>query len=51
MLQILVKSLSEFHDTLATIILHFGGDIGDGHCRSEISLIRRRGRPFSYFAF
>jgi hypothetical protein len=44
-------SLSEFHDTLATIILHFGGDIGDGHCRGEISLIRRRGHPFSYFAF
>ncbi len=60
--QILVKSsvncfnwhimgLSEFHDTLATIILHFGGDIGDGYCRSEISLIRRRGHPFSYLAF
>ncbi len=43
--------LSEFHDTLATIILHFGGDIGNGHCCSEISLIQRRGRPFSYFAF
>jgi hypothetical protein len=22
-----------------TIILHFGGDIGDKHCRDEISLI------------
>jgi hypothetical protein len=43
--------LSEFHDTLVTIILHFGGDIGDGHCLSEISLIRCRGHPFSYFAF
>jgi hypothetical protein len=43
--------LSEFHDTLATIILHVGGDIGDEHCRSEISLIRRRSRPFSYFTF
>jgi hypothetical protein len=43
--------LSEFHDTLAMIILHFGGDIGDGHCHGEISLIRRRGHPFSYFAF
>ncbi len=43
--------LSEFHDTLATIILYFGGDIGDGHCRSEISLIRRRGHPFSYLYF
>jgi hypothetical protein len=44
-------SLSEFLDTLSTIILHFGSDIGDGHCRSEISLIRRPGHPFSYFAF
>jgi hypothetical protein len=43
--------LSEFHDTLAKIILHFGGDTGDGHYRGEISLIRRRGHPFSYFAF
>jgi hypothetical protein len=43
--------LSEFHDTLAMIILHFGSDIGDGHCRSEIYLIRRSGHPFSYFAF
>ncbi len=60
--QILVKSsvnhfnrhimgLSEFNDTLVTIILHFGGNIGDGHCRSEISLIRHRSHPFSYFAF
>jgi hypothetical protein len=43
--------LSEFHVTLATIILHFGGDISNGHCRGEISMIRRRGHPFSYFAF
>jgi hypothetical protein len=43
--------LGEFHDTLTTIILHFGGDNGDGHCRGEISLIRRRGHLFSYFAF
>jgi hypothetical protein len=43
--------LSEFHETLAMTILHFGGDIGDGHCRGEISLIGRCGRPFSYFAF
>jgi hypothetical protein len=43
--------LSEFNDTLVTIILHFGGNIGDGHCRSEISLIRHRSHPFSYFAF
>jgi hypothetical protein len=44
-------SLSEFHDTLGTIILHFGGDIGDEHCLGEISLIHRRGHSFSYFAF
>jgi hypothetical protein len=43
--------LSKFHDTLATIILHFGGDIGDGHRRGEISLICRRGHPLLYFAF
>jgi hypothetical protein len=43
--------LSGFHDTLATIILHFGGEIGGGHCCGEISLIRRSGHPFSYFAF
>jgi hypothetical protein len=43
--------LSEFHDTLVTIILHFGGDIGDGHSHGEIFLIRRGGHPFSYFAF
>jgi hypothetical protein len=43
--------LSEFHDTLATIILHFDSDIVDGHCRGDISLIRRCSHPFSYFAF
>jgi hypothetical protein len=43
--------LSEFHDTLTMIILHFGGDVSNGHCRGEISLIRRRGHPFSNFAF
>jgi hypothetical protein len=43
--------LSEFHDTLSTIILHFGSDPGDGHCLGEISLIRPYGRPFSYFVF
>jgi hypothetical protein len=43
--------LSEFHDTLMMIILHFGSNIGDGHCRGEISLIRDRSHPFSYFAF
>ncbi len=46
-----IMSLSEFHDTLTTIILHFGSDIGDGHCRGEISLICHRGHLFSYFAF
>jgi hypothetical protein len=44
-------ALSEFHDTLGMIILHFGSDISDGHCHGEISLIRRRGHPFSYFAY
>jgi hypothetical protein len=43
--------LSEFHDTFSTIILHFGGDPGDGHRWGAISLIRRRRCPFSYFAF
>jgi hypothetical protein len=43
--------LSEFYDTLSMIVLHFGGNPGDGHCRGEISLIRRRCCPFSYFAF
>jgi hypothetical protein len=44
--------LSEFHDILSKLILHVGGDIGDGYCRGEISLMRRRrGRLFSYFAF
>jgi hypothetical protein len=43
--------LSEFHNTLAMIIPHCGGDISDEHCRSEISLICRHGSPFSYFAF
>ncbi len=59
-LQILVKSgmnhfsqhivgLSEFHHTLLTIILYFGGNISDRNRLGEISLIRRR--RFSYFAF
>ncbi len=42
--------LSEFHDTLSTIILHFGSDIGNGHRRGEISLIRWHHCPSSYFA-
>jgi hypothetical protein len=40
--------LSEFHDSLDDII-HFSGDISDGHHRGEIFLIRRC--PFSYFTF
>jgi hypothetical protein len=43
--------LSEFHDTLSTIILHYGGNPSDGHRHGEISLIRRHRCPFSYFAF
>jgi hypothetical protein len=43
--------LSEFNDTLSMIILHFGGDPGDEHRRGAISLICRRRRTFSYFAF
>jgi hypothetical protein len=46
-----IKVLSEFHDTLSTIILHFGGDLGDRHRRGAIFLIRRRRWFFSYFAF
>jgi hypothetical protein len=46
-----IVGLGEFHDTLSKLILHFGGDIGDGHFRGEISLIRGHGRPFSDFAF
>jgi hypothetical protein len=41
--------LSEFHDTLSTIILHFGGDPGDEYRRGAISLIRCRRCSFSYF--
>jgi hypothetical protein len=61
-LQIIVKSavncfswqimgLSKFHDTLSTIILHFGGDIGDGHHPGKIYLIHCQRRLFSYYAF
>jgi hypothetical protein len=46
-----IMGLSEFHDTLSTIILHFSGDPGDGHCHGEICLIRRHHCPLSYFAF
>jgi hypothetical protein len=40
--------LSEFNDSPSMIILHFGSYIGNGHLRSEISLISHRRRPFSY---
>jgi hypothetical protein len=43
--------LSEFHDTLSPVILHFGSEIGDGSPCGEISLILRRRCNFSYFAF
>jgi hypothetical protein len=44
-----IVGLSEFHHTLLTIILYFGGNISDRNRLGEISLIRRR--RFSYFAF
>jgi hypothetical protein len=40
--------LSEFPDILSPVILHFGGDIGDGSLSGEIFLIRRC--RFFYFA-
>ncbi len=46
-----VIGLSEFHDTLLMIILHFGGDPSDGHCHGAISLICCRHCHFSYFTF
>jgi hypothetical protein len=41
--------LSEFHDTLLLVILHFGGAICDKSPCGEFSLIRRH--RFFYFAF
>ncbi len=41
-----VMGLSEFPDTLPLVILHFGGDIGDGSLCVQGSLIRRRRRRF-----
>jgi hypothetical protein len=38
--------LSEFHDTLSLIILHFSSDIGDGSLCIEISQIHHRHRLF-----
>ncbi len=46
-----IVGLIVFHDTLSTLILHFGGKISDGHCHGEISLIRCHGHSFSYFTF
>jgi hypothetical protein len=43
--------LSEFPDTFSPVILHFGGHIGDRSIFGENSLIRRRRRRFSDFAF
>jgi hypothetical protein len=43
--------LSEFPDTLSLVILHFGGHISDRSICGEISLICRRRRRFSDFAF
>jgi hypothetical protein len=45
-----VMGLSEFHDTLPLVILHFGGDIGDGSLCVQGSLIRRRAKGFASFA-
>jgi hypothetical protein len=44
-----VMGLSEFHDTLLLIVLHFSGEIGDGSSYSEISLIRRRRHCFCLY--
>jgi hypothetical protein len=43
--------LSEFPDTLSPVILNFGGHIGDRSICGEFSLICRRRRRFSGFAF
>jgi hypothetical protein len=42
--------LSKIHDTLLPIILHFGGDIGNGSLCDEISLIAAAA-GFSSFVF
>jgi hypothetical protein len=41
--------LSEFHDTLSLIILHFSSDIGDGSLCLEISRIRHHGHLLPLF--
>ncbi len=38
--------LSEFPDALPLVILHFGGDIGEGSICVQGPLIRRRHRRF-----
>jgi hypothetical protein len=43
--------LREFSYILSPVILQFGGHIGNGSLRLEISLISRRRRRFLYFAF
>jgi hypothetical protein len=39
--------LSEFPDTLALVIIHFGNDIGEGNLCIEVPLIGRRCRLFT----
>jgi hypothetical protein len=41
--------LSEFPDNLLSVILHFGGHIGDRGLCVRISLIGRRHRRFLHF--
>jgi hypothetical protein len=43
--------LREFSDLLSSVILQFGGHIGNGSLCLEISLIGRHRRRFFYFAF
>jgi hypothetical protein len=43
--------LSEFPDILSSVILHFGGHIGDGSLCNEISLIRLCRLRFFYFLY
>jgi hypothetical protein len=41
-----IMGLREFPDTLLSVILHFGPDIGDGSLRVQGPLIRRHRRWF-----
>jgi hypothetical protein len=43
--------LSELPDILSSVILHFGGHIGDGSLCDEISLIRCRRPRFFHYVF